>query len=171
VAALQLEGSTLCIRNPDGTALLIDSPGPEWQWHEYDAGGWFAFRPASTSAEFQDAVDFGRIWGMPDCSRIADGGRPKGMPAAWEQRVVSCGASSLPEEGSLRLHTRLVMGGESEFQSVSYYTPHGYQFISPVDDGREREHVLKSLASYRIAIDRACGPVPERPGKRSTTTR
>jgi hypothetical protein len=133
----QLEGRTLCIRNPDGTSLFIDSPGSEWQWHEYDSGdGWFAFRPGDTPSQFQDVVNLGRIWGMPDCGRIAKAGRPRNMPASWEQEVVSCGPSTLPEQGSLRLHTRLVTNGEPGFHSVSYYTPHGYHFISPLTTAR-----------------------------------
>jgi hypothetical protein len=170
VRLAQVEGRTLCVRNPDGTALLVDGPvGPGWQWYEYDGGGgWFAARRTPDAAEFQEGVDFARIWGRPTCERLR--AHTPDAEARHDSQVDSCETTDFPEPGTLRValaHRFRTL----RYRSVSYYTPHGYNFSVSVKDGIEDPDDIALMASYRLVADRGCGPVPEHPRKRRTTTR
>jgi hypothetical protein len=164
VRLARVEGRTLCVPNADGTALLVDGPlGSGWEWYEYEAGGgWFAARRTSEGAEFEQGVDFARIWGQPTCERL-------GAHSGPGAHLDSCEVTEIPEPGTLRVVSTRRMQSVW-LQTVSYYTPHGYHFGGALKDGVEDPRDISMLASYRIVANLQCGPVPEHPRKRRTTS-
>ena len=177
VPADQVEGTTLCVTNPDGTSLLIDSPSADGEWRMYDGGGgWFAGRWSPVDGDYVDVVSFGRIWGMMTCEDLSAGlvkeRRDPKWPEGWEIKVDACGLSDVPEPGSLRVLDRHLVHGAVANRSVQYVTPRGYNFVGKVDELGNPERAFDLLLhSYRVVPDRGCGPVPEHPRRRRTTKR
>jgi hypothetical protein len=109
------------VRNPDGTALLVEGPpGPGWEWYEYDSGGgWFAARRTADGAEFEEGVDFARIWGPLPCDFFL--AHKPDPDAEHDFEVDSCEVTDFPEPGTIRLATANRFRSV-RFQSVAYYT-------------------------------------------------
>jgi hypothetical protein len=167
----QIFGSTLCVRNADGSSLLLDAPGPEWRWREYGAGGgWSAYRPTDEGGE-ERVLMFARIWGMAECSRLMSIGSEQ-IKNGVVVRTESCSTVTLPEPGTIRLVTTLVFHGREQPPDVGYYTPLGYHFSGSVlPNGGEDPDTLAILHSYRLSTTHQCGPTPQFPVRHGVPTK
>ena len=165
VRASQLQGSSLCLANGDGTYLLVDAPTPAYEWFTYrDTEYWFTMRRTGTGHAVQRKFRrLDRVLDQEGAIALIEAEYEKGKAATrgtWAReyalRIESSGASDVPEAGSIRIVTVVEHNGVAGARVVTYFTPRRYQFQGSLDDSPDAADFAAMLASYRIT-ERPCG--------------
>jgi hypothetical protein len=166
VTASQLQGSSLCLANGDGTYLLVDAPTPDYEWFTHkDAQYWFTMRRRGTGRavrrsfrRLNNVLDERRAIALMKAEYAA--GHQAVAKGAWAheyvKRIESSGASDVPEAGSIRVVAVVEHNGAVVARVANYFTPRRYRMQGPLNDSPEAADFAAMLASYRIT-ERPCG--------------